>query len=143
LHRLPAFAVSKRKQLVKSPKHYWGDSGLALFLCREQNPRGEHLENVVVQDLLAWTGSQVAPPEIFYWRTFKGYEVDFVIQNGAQLLPVEVKATANPSTKDLASMLVFLEEYSDRAQAGVLLYTGEQTFWIAKNVLAVPWWKVV
>lgn len=143
LHRLPAYAVSRTKQLVKSPKYYWSDVGLALALSRERELRGEHLENVVVQDLLAWRDARSAPPEVFYWRTSKGYEVDFVIEDGSKLLPVEVKTTAQPSTRDLASLQVFLEEYADRAAAGLLLYTGEAPVWVARNVLAAPWWLVL
>ena len=143
LHRLPAYSVNRTKQLVKSPKYYWSDTGFALALSREREPRGEHLENVVLQDLLAWRNSRIAPPEIFYWRTSKGYEVDFVIEDGRQLLPVEVKATSQPSTRDLKSMRVFLDEYGDRASAGLLLHTGEQAFWIAERVLAAPWWMVL
>lgn len=82
LHRLPAFSVNRTKQLVKTPKYYWSDAGLALALSREREPRGEHLENVILQDLLAWRSAQVAPPGVFYWRTSKGYEVDFVIDDG-------------------------------------------------------------
>jgi len=141
--RLPAYAVNRTKQLVKSPKYYWSDTGFALALSREHEPRGEHLENIVAQDLIAWRDARAMPPELFYWRTSKGYEVDFVIDSGATLLPIEVKATASPSTKDIASMQVFLEEYSDQARAGILLYTGDRTFWVAKNVLAVPWWSVL
>ncbi|HEY5085951.1 MAG TPA: ATP-binding protein [Gemmatimonadaceae bacterium] len=141
--RLPAYAVNRTKQLVKSPKYYWSDTGFALALSGEREPRGEHLENVVVQDLLAWRDSQSMPPEVFHWRTSKGYEVDIVIDDGGHLLPIEVKATSQPSTRDVASLSVFLDEYADRAAAGIMLYTGEQTFWVARNVLAVPWWQVL
>jgi predicted AAA+ superfamily ATPase len=143
LVRLPGYAVNRTKQLVKSPKYYWSDSGFALALSREREPRGEHFENLIVQDILAWRDAQVMPPELFYWRTSKGYEVDIVIQDGERLLPIEVKTTAQPSTRELASMRVFLEEYRDQAPGGVVLHTGEQTFWVADRVLAVPWWRVV
>jgi predicted AAA+ superfamily ATPase len=143
IQRVPAFAVNRTKQLVKSPKFYWTDAGLALFLSRERDPRGEHFETIVASDLLAWSGAQAGAPQVFHWRTSKGYEVDFVIDDGTRLLPMELKTTAHPSTRDLASMQVFLTEYADRARAGLLLYTGDQTFWIAKNILATPWWRVL
>lgn len=143
LSRIPAYTVNRSKQLVKSPKYYWSDTGLALALANERNPRGEHFENVIAHDLLAWQDAQVLPPRVCYWRTSKGYEVDFAIETNDQVLPIEVKATAQPSTKDLASMTVFLGEYSDRARAGLVLHAGKETFWIARNVLATPWWQVV
>jgi len=140
--RLPGFTVNRTKQLVKSPKYYWSDSGFALALSREIAPRGEHFENVVVQDILAWRDSQIMPPDVFYWRTTKGYEVDIVVQSGERLLPIEIKTTSQPSTREVASMQVFLEEYSDQAPAGLILHTGTQTFWIADRVLAATWWQV-
>lgn len=143
LVRLPAYTVSRTRQLVKSPKYYWSDTGLALALANERNPRGEHLENLAVHDLLAWRDAQVLPPRISYWRTSKGYEVDFVIETNDLVLPIEVKTTAQPSTRDLASIRVFLEEYGDRARAGLVLHTGVETFWIAERVLAAPWWQVI
>jgi hypothetical protein len=69
--------------------------------------------------------------------------VDFVIDDGHTLLPIQVKTTSQPSTGDLASMNGFLDEYADRATAGVLLHAGAQAFWIAKNVLAAQWWMVL
>ena len=83
------------------------------------------------------------PPEVFYWRTSKGYEVDLVIQDGERLLPIEIKTTTQLSTRDLAPMRVFLDEYRDQTLGGLVLYTGEQTFWVAERVLAVPWWRVI
>lgn len=136
LHRLPAYTVSRTKQLVKSPKYYWVDVGLALFLAGEREPRGQHLENLIVQDLLAWRDARTGPADVMYWRTSKGYEVDIVIDHGDRVLPVEIKATTHPSTRDVASLRVFLDEYGDRADAGLLLHTGDRTFWIASNVLA-------
>jgi predicted AAA+ superfamily ATPase len=143
IQRLPAYTASRTKQLVKSPKFYWTDVGLSLFLSREAEPRGEHFETLVACDLFAWQGVQVDAPNVFYWRTPKGAEIDFVIDTGSRLLPIEVKATAQPSTKDMASMRVFLDDYADRAPAGLLLHTGGSTFWIAKNILAAPWWRVL
>lgn len=66
-----------------------------------------------------------------------------MIDDGHTLLPIQVKTATQPSTRDLASMNVLLDEYADRATAGVLLYAGAQAFSIAKNVLAASWWMVL
>ena len=52
LVRLPAYSVNRTKRLIKSPKVYWGDTGVALHLTQEEEPRGAHLENLVLHDLL-------------------------------------------------------------------------------------------
>jgi predicted AAA+ superfamily ATPase len=143
LVRVPAYAVNRTKRLIKSPKLYWCDTGLALHLAGETEPRGAHLENLVLDDLLAWRDSQVPRPEILYWRTAGGEEVDFVIEWRGRLLPIEVKATAQPRLADAQGLLSFRAEYPDLARAALLLHTGTETAWIAEGVLAAPWWKVI
>ena len=59
-------------------------------------PSGAHLENLVLLDLLAWRDSQIPAPEVLFWRTTTNLEVDFVIEVGSRLLPIEIMATANP-----------------------------------------------
>ena len=53
LVRVPAYAVNRTKRLIKSPKLYWADTGLALHIAQTA-PTGAHLENLVLHDLLAW-----------------------------------------------------------------------------------------
>ena len=143
LVRLPAYVVNRTKRLIKSPKVYWGDTGVALHLTQEEEPRGAHLENLVLHDLLTWRDSRLDCAEVFYWRTTIGEEVDFVIEAGDRLLPIEVKATARPRLRDITNLRTFRAEYGERARAGLLLHAGEMLDWIAPDVLAVPWWRVL
>ncbi len=143
LVRLPAYAVNRTKRLIKSPKLYWGDTGVAMHLAAETEPRGAHLENLVLGDLLAWRDSQVERVELFYWRTAIGEEVDLVIEAGDSLLPIGVKATSRPRYRDAAHLRTFRAEYGERARPGLLLHTGELVDWIAPGVLAAPWWRVL
>jgi predicted AAA+ superfamily ATPase len=142
LVRLSAYAVNRTKRLIKSPKFYWGDTGLALHLAGTE-PAGAHLENLVLDDLLAWRDARVERAEVLYWRTAIGEEVDFVIETGGRLLGVEVKATSNPRLRDAAHLRTFRAEYSSRARAGLLLHTGKALEWLAPDVLAAPWWRVL
>lgn len=143
LVRLPAYAVNRTKRLIKTPKLYWGDTGVALHLAGQDEPVGAHLENLVLHDLLAWRDARLDPVEIGYWRTANGEEVDFVIEAGGSLLPVEVKATSRPRLGDAAHLRTFRAEYGRKARAGLLLHTGDATRWLAPDVLAVPWWRVL
>ena len=143
LVRLPAYAVNRTKRLIKAPKLYWCDTGLALHLAGETEPRGAHLENLVLADLLAWRDSTAEPPDLLYWRTATGDEVDFVLDWQGRLLPVEVKATSRPRLADARSLSTFRAEYPERTRAGLLLHTGSELSWLADGVLAAPWWKVL
>jgi predicted AAA+ superfamily ATPase len=143
LVRVPAYAVNRTKRLLKTPKLNWCDTGLALHLSGESEPRGAHLENHVLADLLAWRDSQVPRPEILYWRTASGEEVDFVIEWKGRVLPIEVKATSQPRLADARGLLAFRAEYPEISRAALLLHTGTETGWIAEGVLAAPWWRVI
>ena len=143
LVRLPAYAVNRTKRLIKSPKVYWSDTGVALHLTQEEHPRGPYLENLVLNDLLTWRDTRLDRAEVFYWRTTIGEEVDFVVEFGDCLLPIEIKATTRPRLRDIVHLRTFRDEYGDRARAGLLLHCGEMLDWIAPDVLAAPWWRVV
>ena len=141
--RVPAFSVNRTKRLIKSPKLYWADTGLALHLSGHRTPGGEHLENLVLADLLAWKEARPERTEVTYWRTAGGEEVDFVIESGGKFLPVEVKSTTKPRLADAAHLRSFREEHGKSARAGLLLHGGTMLKWMAPGVLAAPWWRVL
>ncbi len=142
LVRLPAYAVNRTKRLIKAPKLYWSDTGLALHLVNGE-AAGPHLENVVLNDLLAWRDTALRRPEVSYWRTAAGEEIDFVLELDGALLPIEIKASDRPRTNDIKHLLAFREEYGKRSRAGLLLHTGTTIEWLSPGVLAAPWWAVV
>lgn len=143
LVRLPAYAVNRTKRLIKAPKLYWGDVGLAMHLAGLREPGGAHLENLVLHDLLSWRDGRTGRAEILYWRTAAGEEVDLVVEADGRLLPIEVKATSRPRIKDAAHLRSFRSEYGGEARAGLLLHTGDAVEWLLPDVLAVPWWRVI
>jgi len=140
LVRLRAYAKSRTKRLIKAPKAYLPDPALALYLSGGK-PSGAHLETLVLLDLLAFRDTQVEPTGLYYWRTASGQEVDFVLEVGDKVLPVEVKVSQKPTPKDARGLLAFLEEYPE-APGGLLLYGGEEVFPLVNRVVAAPWWRV-
>jgi len=135
--------VNRTKRLIKTPKCYWADTGLALYLAGVSEPTAAHLENLVLMDLLAWRDTQLDRPEVLYWRTAIGEEVDFVIESGDRLLPIEVKTTSRPRVDDAKHLRTFREEYGRRCRPGLLLHTGDRIEWLGPGILAAPWWKVM
>lgn len=143
LVRLPAYSVNRTKRVIKSPKVYWADTGLALHLAGLREPAACHLENLVLNDLMAWRDASLERAEVLYWRTATGEEVDFVIEAARALLPIEVKATTRPRVEDARHLRTFREEYGRRCRPGLLLHAGDVIEWLAPGVLAAPWWKVM
>ena len=143
LVRLSPYSVNRTKRIIKTPKLYWADTGVALHLGQMEEPMGAHLENIILNDLMAWRDARLENADILYWRTTVGEEVDFVVETGDSLLPIEVKSTARPRLRDAAHLRTFRAEYGERCRSGLLLHTGEMLEWIAPDVLAAPWWMVV
>jgi hypothetical protein len=144
LVQLPAYAVNRTKRLIKTPKAFWCDTALALRLAGTSRPEGAHLENLVLSDLLAWRDGHAADrPEIYYWRTATGEEVDFVVEHGSNLLAIEVKTTPRPRAADAAHLRTFRDEYGDAVHGCLLLHDGQHTEWLAPRILATPWWRVI
>jgi hypothetical protein len=69
--------------------------------------------------------------------------VDFVIEVGDRLLPIGVKATGHPRLGDATHLRTFRAEYGEKARTGLLLHTGSTLEWLAPDVLAAPWWRVL
>jgi uncharacterized protein len=87
--------------------------------------------------------ARVERAELGYWRASMGEEVDFVIEAGGKPLPIEVKSTTHRRLSDATHPRTFRTEYGKKARAGLLLHTGNTLAWLAPDVLAAPWWKVL
>ena len=142
LVRLPSYSVNRTRHLIKAPKTYWSDTGLAIFLASETEPRGVHLENLVLTDLLSWAGATRSRPNLLHWHTVTGAEVDFAVELPDRLLPIEVKAAKRVGHRDARHLLTFLDDYPE-APGALLIYSGNETFWIDRRILAAPWHRVI
>lgn len=144
--RVPAFAGSKTKRLVKTPKLYWTDTGLAAHLTGvatgkpepEAFENGALLENLVLMQILAWRETVIPRPEVHYWRTAGGLEVDFVVEHGRRLLPIEVKSSRRLRPNDAKGLAAFLDEHRKAAPFGLVVYDGKEVTRLAERIVAVP-----
>jgi len=140
---LPAYSVKRTKRLIKTPKIYWTDTGLCLHLSGVTSPGGAHFENQVLGDLLAWRDAHVGRrPELHYWRTTTGEEVDFVIERGGSLIGIEVKTTTRPRFTDTEHLRTFRDEYGDAVHGCLLVHAGSRTETFGDRIVAAPWWTL-
>lgn len=146
LVRLPAFSRNRTKRLIKTPKIYWVDPGLACYLSGHYESKslegsreiGGIFETLILLHLQAFTQRMVPRPRYYYWRTATGKEVDFVIEQGRKLLAFEAKLTAVPRYGDTAGLRLFLEEYPETV-AGVLVHAGREMKRLHEKIVAIPW----
>jgi hypothetical protein len=134
LFELPPYHANISKRVVKSPKIYFTDSGLAAHLAglrtAEQvarDPlRGGLYENLIIADILKQRLNLGQPPDLFFYRDTHGNEVDLVIQKGRSLYPVEIKSAATFHADFHKGIVRFQAAAGKRALPGAILYNGSQ-----------------
>lgn len=133
---LPPFFENVRKRVIKSPKIYFTDVGLAAFLLgihtKEQashDPlRGNLYENFVIADILKGALNQGIRPEVYFFRDSHGNEVDLIIREKGELRPVEIKSASTFSADFLKGLERFQALKIRRGTPGTVLYNGEGRF---------------
>ncbi len=133
---LPSFHASVRKRVVKSPKIYFTDVGLAAFLLgirtEEQAARdplrGSLYENLVIADVVKGALNRGIRPEVYFYRDTHGNEVDLLIREGGRLIPVEIKSAATFSTDFLKGLERFRALGLGGVAPGAVLYDGAERF---------------
>ena len=144
--RLPAYMVSHTTRLLKSPKAFWNDPGLAVYLSgyfeledlRKAREYGAFFETLIYHHLRSLTRLMTPAGRLSFWRTRQGSEVDFVVEHGRRVMAVEVKHTDKPGYGDVAGLQSFLKEHP-RTAAGLLIHSGRETRRLDEKILAVPW----
>ena len=134
------YSRNAAQRVIKSPKIFMVDSGLALAAARETEPTGFHLENLVANDLAVWT--QGAPGRaVYHWRLSSGQKVDFTLELNGMVVPVEVKAASDVSSGDARHLRTFCERYD--ARRGVLLSCDDEIRVLTRGIVAAPWWAIL
>lgn len=137
--RLPPFFANLSKRLIKAPKLYFYDVGLAATLLNVEDPR--QLENHPLRGSLfeTWVISEIAKahlhrgrrPRISFYRDSGGLEIDLILEKGSDLVLVEIKSSQTPSGQYLNAFDRFaasLEgQTAPRITGRVVVYGGEES----------------
>ena len=144
---LRPWATNLGQRVIQTPKVYLNDTGLLSYLLgvtvdrmqAEGTLAGAALENFVFMELRkqsTWTSIQ---PEIFYWRTASGQEVDLVLEDrSGRLAGIEVKAAATLSSNDVRGLRTLGSAVGRKWVRGVVLYTGTEVIPFANNLHGIP-----
>jgi hypothetical protein len=133
---LPPFFENVRKRVIKSPKIFFTDVGLAAFLLgihtKEhafRDPlRGNLYENLVIADIMKGAFNKGIKPEMFFFRDSHGNEVDLLIKEKGTLTPVEIKSAGTFAADFIKGLERFRMLKIKRVASGAVLYNGEQPF---------------
>lgn len=143
--RVEPFLRSRTTRLIKSPKIFMSDSGIASHLCGVENldarsdepMRGALYETYVYQNLSGILASRLPRFELGFWSVQGRHEVDFVVSRGRDVMAIEVKAGSRFSDGDLAGLRAFANK-TPRVRACVLAYNGAETVKLGDELYAVP-----
>ena len=144
---LRPWARNLGQRAIQTPKVYLNDTGLLAHLLgvtvdrlkSEGNVAGSVLENFVLMELrkqCAWSATR---PELFYWRTVSGREVDVVLEDRTgKVVGVEVKAAATLGSNDVGGLHALASAVGKNWVRGVVLYTGAETIPFSANLHGIP-----
>ncbi len=137
------------KRLVKSPKLYFLDPGLAAWLVGIRRAdeilhhvqRGPLFETWVVAELLKGRANRGLASNLYFWRDRRGLEVDCVLERGSGLLPVEIKSGRTLARDSFRGLGQFQEVAGTSSHAGYVVYGGDRVE--QRRVgLALPWSEI-
>jgi predicted AAA+ superfamily ATPase len=144
---LRPWARNLGKRVIQTPKVYLNDTGLLAHvmgvtverLKTEGNLAGAILENFVLMELRKQSTWCAAQPELFYWRTASGQEVDVVLEDRAgRLAGIEVKAAATLGSNDVRGLQAMASAAGKRWMRGVVFYSGTEVIPFSANLHGVP-----
>ncbi|MBI3987951.1 MAG: DUF4143 domain-containing protein [Lentisphaerae bacterium] len=145
LAKLPPYLRNASSRLIKSPKIFITDSGLAAHLAgiktlsveSDEPMRGALFETYVAQNLAGILQANLPDSRLCYWNVQGRHEVDFVIEAGLQTMAIEVKSASRWRPGDLAGLKAFIEGHPE-CRMGLLAYNGTQTVKLDDRCWAVP-----
>lgn len=143
--RRPPYFSNIGKRLVKSPKLYWLDTGMAahlLGLKTWQDAVAEHFagslfETFVMNEIDGLLRVFDPQARLYHLRTHDGLEVDGIACSGQRILPVEIKASFTVRTDDARALVRYMER-EKRASLGLVLYMGADVLRLGDRVIALP-----
>ena len=138
IHRLPAWHANIRKQVVKTPKLHFFDSGLLCYLLGIREPeqlrlhplRGAVFESWVVSEIFKGLAHRGMQSNIFHYREARGTEIDLLVENSQELAAVEAKSGATVSEDFFKNLKLFTEHIKERDRRQIqkyVVYSGDMS----------------
>lgn len=135
------------KRLVKTPKVYFMDVGMLCYLTGLKDPEhaasgpmaGPIMETAVLSEIVKTLTNRGVDPQVYFWRTSAGAEVDILIETEGKLIPVEVKLSGTPRPSMAASIKTLQGDFSDKALPGFVVHPGEVRLPLGSNINAWPY----
>jgi len=148
IHLLPPFYNNFSKRIIKSPKLYFYDTGLACALLgidssaelENHASRGALFENYIINELIKKRFNKGLRSNLFYWRDVSGHEIDVLADRGSSATAMELKSGMTV-TSEFFKGLAFWQELTKYTRSYVI-YGGEGTQKRSNGMEVIPWNKL-
>jgi hypothetical protein len=145
IYRLPPYLKNKSSRLIKSPKMYLADSGLAAYLAgvtpthySSDDPLvGALFETFIAHNLMGIIDATWPEARLHFWSVQGRHEVDFVIEVGRSCIALEIKSGARWESKELTHLKTFLSA-TPHCKAAILGYNGSDVARMGDKLWAIP-----
>lgn len=142
--RLQPYHENYNKRIVKMPKLYFYDTGLAVALLGVENPdqlalhpfRGNLFENMIVGDFLKRRFNAGKSNNLFFWRDNVGNEIDLLLARGDIRIPIEIKS-GKTVTGDYFKGIQFWNKMT-KTEGGFIVYDGDMIQKRSNGITVVP-----
>ncbi len=142
---LETYSNNELKRLVKTPKLYFCDTGLAAYLSRWTSKNvlmngaasGHYFENYVVGEFLRYYSYGDTKANMTYYRDTNQKEIDVVVEEGGVLHPIEIKRSSNPEKK-LVKAFGVLNVSDYKLGTGLVICMTDRVFPIDESNIMVP-----
>lgn len=142
--RLQPYHRNYNKRIVKMPKLYFYDTGVASALLGIENPdqlalhpfRGGLFENMVVIDFLKSRYNRGKPNNLYFWRDSLGTEIDLLVEKANSLLPIEIKSGQTITDDYFKSMSAWLR--ISGMEKGWVIYAGDEKQVRSNGITVLP-----
>ena len=129
---LRPYHANAGKRLVKTPKVYFTDTGTLCYLAGLKYPDhaaagpigGAILETAVLLQIVKAFVNRGEEPQVHFWRTSAGVEVDLVVEAGGRAIPIEVKLSATPRPAMAQAIRTFQKDLGVKAGPGFVVHPG-------------------
>ncbi len=150
IYLLPPHFKNFGKRIIKSPKLYFLDTAIVTFLlglhAGEPTLKGPMIgplfETMVVLEWVKVFYHRGERPELYYWRSKTGMEVDLIIDRNGRLYPIEIKATSTVLPGHLESLTRWREMAGSIASEGLLVASVSEPFTL-RDCRVTPWQSTV
>lgn len=149
IYLVQPYYKNKGKRLIKAPKIYFTDTGIYTHLIGLSNideamlgsRNGVLIENAVFNEIIRFFTNKGLQPNIYFWRTSKGQEIDFIVEYENKIIPIEVKLTKTLQLSFTKNLDDFCFLFQDEIKTGYLISLAEEELVLSQFIKSIPFKK--